>query len=176
MQEDISREFESDKQKLMQSKLDQPCKTSLLKALSAAAVVHSGATLEDKVQSMAESMHHITMSQIAFLSTIDQKIESINNEKCKSCKAMNVANDIEEQNKREEIINEWKKQSGYKEPEHQAGEKKPEEKAADMTVKQIVKTLVLKPWVWIWLSVLAFSPYGVDMMNAIANAVKMFTK
>lgn len=45
-----------------------------------------------------------------------------------------------------------------------------------MTVKQIVKTLVLKPWVWIWLSVLAFSPYGVDMMNAIANAVKMFTK
>lgn len=34
---------------------------------------------------------------------------------------MNVANDIEEQNKREEIINEWKKQSGYKEPEPQAG-------------------------------------------------------
>ena len=36
-----------------------------------------------------------------------------------------------------------------------------------MSIGDIVKTIVLKPYVWIFGMVIVFSPYGVDMLNAI---------
>lgn len=54
------------------------------------------------------------MTQIAFLDSIDKKIELANKEQCKTCKAMKMAEDAEEEKKREEIINAWKDANGYK--------------------------------------------------------------
>ena len=75
---------------------------------------------------------------------------------------MKLANETEEQKRQEEIINAWKEANGIKDAPQQA----------NVDVKQLsmadtVKMILLKPFVWIFATVIAFSPYGVDMLNAI---------
>lgn len=55
----------------------------------------------------------MVVSQITFLDSVDKKIEAANREQCKTCKAMKLADDVEEQKKREEIIDAWKRENGY---------------------------------------------------------------
>ena len=76
---------------------------------------------------------------------------------------MKLANEVEEKKHNEEIINSWKKANGIKDTST---------KSANVDVKQLsivdtIKMILLKPYVWIFGTVIAFSPYGVDMLNAI---------
>ena len=82
----------------------------------------NGMSLEEKVQKVTEAVCGMVLSQITFLDSVDKKIESANREQCKSCKAMKLANDVEEQKKQEEIINAWKEAKGYKEPDKSASQ------------------------------------------------------
>lgn len=110
----------------------------------------------------------MVLSQITFLDSIEKKIIIANQEKCNSCKAMKLANEVEEQKRQEEIINAWKEANGIKD--------KPQQSSVDvekMSIIDTTKMILLKPWCWIFGTIVAFSPYGVDMLNAI---LKFFSR
>ena len=102
------------------------------------------------------------ISQITFLDSVDKKIASANKEQCDNCKAMKLANETEEQKRQEEIINAWKEANGIKDTPQQANVD-----VKQLSMSDTVKMILLKPFVWIFGTVIAFSPYGVDMLNAI---------
>ena len=150
------------KHHLMQSSLDEKCKKQLLKLLDVSTEATNGISLEEKVQKITEAIQGMIISQITFLDSIDKKIISTHEQRCNECKAMKLANDVEEQKRQEEIINAWKEANGIKD--------KPKQSAIDvreLSIIDTVKMILLKPFVWIFGTVIAFSPYGVDMLNAI---------
>ena len=75
---------------------------------------------------------------------------------------MKLANDVEEQKKQEEIINAWKEANGIKD-----GTSSSSPEPSSMTIAGAIKTVLVKPWAWIFASVLVFSPYCPDIVNAI---------
>ena len=75
---------------------------------------------------------------------------------------MKLANEVEEQKRQEEIINAWKEANGIKDTSPQTNID-----VKQLSIADTVKMILLKPFVWIFGTVIAFSPYGVDMLNAI---------
>ena len=160
---EVDEDMEFAKTKLMQSSLDDTCKKSLLKLLNASKLATNGLSLEDKVQKVTESIFGMIISQIAFLDAIDKKIDTANKEQCKTCRAMKLVNDVEEQKKQEEIINAWKEANGYKDSDKRNAD------PSKMSLYDAIKTILVKPWAWVFGAILVFSPYGVQIVDAILN-------
>ena len=120
----------------------------------------NGISLEEKVQKVTETILGMVVSQITFLDSVDKKIEQANKDQCNSCKAMKFANEAEEEKKQEEIINAWKEANGWKEPNKEAD-------PSSLSIIGAIKTILVKPWAWIFGCILVFSPYGVQIVNAI---------
>lgn len=81
---------------------------------------------------------------------------------------MKLANEVEEQKHKEEIINAWKEANGIKDKISP-----PVIDTTKLNVADTVKMVLLKPYCWIFGTIVAFSPYGVDMLNAI---LKFFSR
>lgn len=160
---EILEETEFAKNHLLQSNLDDKCKKSLLRLINISTTATNGISLEEKVQKVTEAVCGMVLSQITFLDSVDKKIENANKEQCNSCKAMRHALDVEEQKKQEEIINDWKEANGYKDP------KDSQANSSSVTIIGVVKTILVKPWAWLFGSVLVFSPYGVQIVNALLD-------
>ena len=148
---------------LAKSSLDETCKKKLLKLLNTAAIATNGISLEEKVQKVTEAIFGMVIAQMAFLDSIEKRIDTSNKEQCKNCKAMKLANDVEEQKKQEEIIKAWKDANGYKDKDESKGS------LSTMSVVDVLKTILVKPYAWVFGSILVFSPYGVQIVNAILN-------
>lgn len=73
---------------------------------------------------------------------------------------MKLANDIEEEKKKEQIINAWKESNGIKDSDIDASK---------MSIGQILKIAVVKPYMWIALAALGFSPYCGDIIKALGS-------
>lgn len=114
LSKDIIEDAEFAKHHLMQSSLDEKCKKQLLKLLDVSTEATNGISLEEKVQKITEAIQGMIISQITFLDSIDKKIVSTHEQRCNECKALKIANDIEEQKRQEEIINAWKEANGIK--------------------------------------------------------------
>ena len=68
--------------------------------------------------------------------------------------------------KEEEIkrhVEEWKKKAGIKDD----GSKTDESQDEPMSWKKFAMKVMMKPYVWIFASVLVFSPYGAQMLDMI---------
>ena len=152
----------------MQSSLDEQCKKQLLTLLDVSTEATNGISLEEKVQRITETIQGMVVSQITFLDSLDKKIANANQEQCDNCKAMKLANEIEEQKHKEEIINAWKEANGIKDKVST-----PVIDTTKLNVADTVKMVLLKPYCWIFGTIVAFSPYGVDMLNAI---LKFFSR
>lgn len=168
MSKENSEAAEFAKTKLMQSSLDDQCKKTMLSLLNIAAEATNGITLEEKVQKITETILGLVISQITFLDSVDKKVEAVHQQKCNECKAMKVANEIEQQKHKEEIINAWKEANGIKDEPQQANVN-----VQQLSIVDTTKMILLKPYVWLFGTIVAFSPYGVDMLNAI---LKFFSR
>lgn len=170
MSKEILEETEFAKNHIMShSNLDEKCKKSVLRLLNIASTATNGVSLEEKVQLTTEAIFGMVISQIAFLDTIDKKIENANKEQCKICKAMKHANEEEELKKQQQIIEQWKKEHGFKEEKF----KKQEIDPSHLSLFGMLKTILVKPYAWLFGIVLVFSPYGVQIVEAI---LKFFDK
>lgn len=69
---------------------------------------------------------------------------------------MKLANDVEEQKKQEEIIAAWKEANGYRD----TGKKDGVDPDA-LSISGTIKAVLMKPYAWVFASILVFSPYGV---------------
>lgn len=98
----------------------------------------------------------LAVSQITFITHIDERIFEINKRQCADCKAMKVATDIEEAEKNKKIIEEYKKAHGI------VGDDVPQ---GQIYQYGIVKSILMKPYVWLFGSVAVFSPFLSDIVK-----------
>ncbi len=160
LSQEIYDSTELAKAQVANSDLSDDYKASLLKLLNIAAVATNGIKPEEKIQKMTEAIQMLAVSQIAFITHIDERIFEINRRQCADCKAMKVANDIEEAEKNKKIIEEYKKAHGI------AGDEVPQGAAFQYGV---VKSILMKPYVWMFGSVAVFSPFLSDIVKQILD-------
>lgn len=158
LSKEIEEEAEFAKNHLMSSSLDDRCKKSLLRLLNTATLATNGLSVEEKIQKITEAIFGLVLSQLTFLDTVDKKIENANKAQCISCKAMKHATEVEEEEKNRKLIEDWKAANGIV-------DKKDEEAADGWTV--FLKQLLLKPYVYVVASILAISPYGLEIIRMI---------
>lgn len=161
---EVLEEAEFAKSHLMNSTLDDRCKKSLLRLLNTATLATNGISTEEKIQKITEAIQGLVLSQITFLDAVDRKIQIANKEQCKNCKAMAHANDVEREEAKKKLIEDWKTANGISDEDISKG------KAKDSGPwLETLKKLIVQPSVWIFLTVLTVSPYGVDIVKAILN-------
>lgn len=161
LSKDIIEETEFAKSQVLNSDLEQGWKKSILRLLHTATEATNGISLDEKIQKITEAIHGLVLSQINFISAIDKKMETAIENRCNTCKAFKHANDIEYEKQKAEIIQSWKEANGIKD------DKKQENSAEDQTWTNVLKTILVKPAAWIFLSILVLSPYGVDIVKTI---------
>lgn len=142
--------------------LDDQSKKQLHRLLKDSTEATNGISTEEKIQKVTESILRMVLSQVTFLDAIDKKIETANKKQCQDCKAMKLANEVEERKKQEDIINAYKEAHGIKDS---ADAPDP----STMTLYGVVKTVLAKPWAWIFGAVLVFSPYGAQIVKSILD-------
>lgn len=151
------------KSQLMNSDLDETVKKQLHNLLTVSMMATNGISVEEKIQKITECISDLVILQCTFLHTVDKKIALANKEQCKSCKAMQHTLDDEEQKEKDEIIEAWKVANGIDTTTEKA-QLKVEYSDSWM---DIIKLLLLKPYIWIFGAIVTISPYGVDVINAL---------
>lgn len=160
---EVLEEAEFAKNHLMNSTLDDRCKKSLLRLLNTATIATNGISTEEKIQKITEAIQGLVLSQITFLDAVDKKIQTANKEQCRSCKAMAHTNEVEQEEAKKKLIEDWKAANGISDDDLA------KDKDHDNPWFGILKKVIVQPGVWIFLTVLAISPYGVDIIKTIFN-------
>lgn len=80
--------------------------------------------------------------------------------KCQSCKAMLHVDKCEKEEAIKHRVDEMKEKSGTQKKEAPPG---------DQSWSSLAKTILMKPYPWIFASILVFSPYGVDILKTLAQ-------
>lgn len=125
----------------------------MLRLLDVAAIMSNCTTADEKISKVVDTLHEMAISQVAFLGQIDDKIENANRRQCTTCKAMKIANEIEEERRNKEIIEKWQRQNDEKQEEGKSSQK-----------NGWVKQIFYRPWIWMFGCALAVSPYGVELL------------
>ena len=101
----------------------------------------------------------LAVSQVSFIAHIDEHIVEINKKQCNDCKAMKMAIAIEEKEKNERIISQYKKEHGILSDDIEAN---------PLAYQySIVKNVFLKPYIYIFGCVAVFSPFLSDVVKTI---------
>lgn len=157
--QDIENSTELAKSQVANSDFSDDYKKLLMQLLNTTAIAINGITPEEKIQKMTEAIQMLAVSQVSFIAHIDERIVEINKKQCKNCKAMKMVNAIEEKEKNERIIAQYKKEhdiisDGF---------------AANPVVYQygVVKNMLLKPYIYIFGCVAVFSPFLSDIVKTI---------
>ena len=171
--QEIQDESELAKSYVANSDLDDDYKKTLLRLIHISTLTTNGISPEEKIQKMTEAIHLLAISQVTFITKIDEKIErSIQNaniKQCSGCKAMKHANDVEEEEKWKEKLSEYKQKMGITDDNDSKNTQKTDETSiqTDISMLDTIKQICLKPYVWIFGSVLVFSPYGMEILKTL---------
>ena len=229
--QEIQDESDLAKSYVANSDLDDDYKKTLLRLIHISTLTTNGISPEEKIQKMTEAIHLLAISQVTFITKIDEKIEkSIQNaniKQCSGCKAMkhaidveeeekwkeklaeykekmgnteiefgnfkktingfasNIQNDIsnavsgavgaiaqkdvEEEEKWKEKLSEYKQKMGITDDNDSKNTQKTDETSIQTNISMLdtIKQICLKPYVWIFGSVLVFSPYGMEILKTL---------
>ena len=171
--QEILDESELAKSYISNSDFDDDYKKQLLRLINTTTLTTNGISPEQKIQKMTEAIHLLAVSQVTFITKIDEKIEkSIQNaniKQCSGCKAMKHAIDVEEEEKWKEKLSEYKQKMGITDDNDSKNTQKTDETSiqTDISMLDTIKQICLKPYVWIFGSVLVFSPYGMEILKTL---------
>lgn len=173
LSQEIQDESELAKSYVANSDLDDDYKKTLLRLIHISNLTTNGISPEEKIQKMTEAIHLLAITQVSFITKVDEKIQksiqNANNKQCKTCKAMKHANDVEEEERWKEKLSEYKKKMGITDDNDPKNTQKPEESSSQTNISIIdtIKQICLKPYAWIFASILVFSPYGVEIIKLL---------
>lgn len=163
LKKEIIEDVEFAKTQIMNSSLDDRVKKSFIRLLTTAAMATNGISTEEKIQKMTEIVLGLVMSQMTFLETVDQRIANANKKHCETCKAMKYTQQMEQEKEQAEIIAKWKEANGiHEEDEHHHQD--------SLSFTQTVLKILTQPYCWVFFSILAVAPNGVDMIRVIVDA------
>ena len=158
--QDIQNSTELAKSQVANSTFSDEYKKLLMQLLNTTAIATNGITPEEKIQKMTEAIQMLAVSQVSFIAHIDEHIVEINKKQCNDCKAMKMVIAIEEKEKNERIISQYKKEHGIFS----------DNIAANPTYQySIVKNIFLKPYIYIFGCVAVFSPFLSDIVKMILD-------
>ena len=142
------------------SKMPDDYKRTYIKLINITTMATNGISPEEKIQKMTEAIQLLAVTQGMYFSNIDNMIEmavaTANKTQCAECKAMKHAIQVEQKEKDQEIIERYKAQMGIGDGD-----------SCNKSWTDVAKTMLMKPYVYIFGGILVFSPYGVDIVNAI---------
>lgn len=146
------------------SNMSNDYKRAYFRLLNTTTLATNGISTDQKIQKMTEAIHSLAVIQAVYMNEIDKKIsdaiETSNEKQCHNCKAMNHALDVEKAEEREKILKQYEEE--HSEQSHIILSSVPEK-----TWSQVAKELVMKPYPYIVAVLLAVSPHGVDIINAL---------
>ena len=173
LSQEIQDESELAKSYVANSDLDDDYKKTLLRLIHISTLTTNGISPEEKIQKMTEAIHLLAITQVSFITKVDEKIQksiqNANNNQCQTCKAMKHANDVEEEEKWKEKLSEYKQKMGITDDNDSKNTQKTDETSiqTDISMLDTIKQICLKPYVWIFGSVLVFSPYGIEILKTL---------
>lgn len=146
------------------SNMSTDYKRAYFRLLNTTTMATNGISTDEKIQKMTEAIHSLAVIQALYMNEIDKKIDDAittsNEKQCHNCKAMSHALEVEKAEERAEIIKEY-------EDAHPPRSTPVDKPLAEKSWSQIAKELVLKPYPYVVAALLAVSPHGVDILNAI---------
>ena len=162
MNQEIVDDAELAKSYITSSSMSDDYKKAYIKLLNITTMATNGLSPEDKIQKMTEAIQLLAITQGMYMvnieKTIDDAVQKANQKQCAACKAMKHATEVEEEEKNRKLIEDWKAANGIV-------DKKDEEVVDGWT--RFLKQLLLKPYVYVVASILAISPYGLEIIRMI---------
>ena len=163
--------------------IDEDYRKELVNLIEITKLATNGITPEEKIQKITESIAKLALSQVGLIKTIKTMIvntfkeenKDINNriisaittaniKQCENCKAMDHAIQIEKDQEKQDILEQYinkNKDKQYKEQNRNNPKTKFE------YIFSILEQILTKPYVWVFGCILAISPHGVEIINAI---------
>lgn len=124
-----------------------------------------------KLQKLTESVNSLTkafaLHKVEICDLIKDSIKQENNKQCSVCKAMQHALEVEKEEREKEIINEYLKANG----QLMKGENGNDGTNHNMTKLQYINAIIQKPYIWICLAIMVFSPYSVQILKQILDFI-----
>jgi hypothetical protein len=176
--QNILDDAELAKDYILRSTMSNEYKRVYTRLINISTLATNGITPEEKIQKMTECIQLLAITQGMYLSNIDQKIdkaiENANISQCHNCKAMKHANDVEDEQNKKDLINEYLKSSNITITDgiNNIGNTNTSTnitKASDMSWQSILKELLLKPYIYVVLCLISVSPHGVDIIKTILH-------
>ena len=125
----------------------------------------NGIKPEEKIQKMTECIQLLAVTQGMYLANIDAKIEqaitAATESRCEHCKAMKHTEEFEQQKHEKEIIDDYLEKLGVDVHHKQTPD--------TQSWLDTIKSLLLKPHLWVTLSVMFVSPHGVEIAKALCE-------
>lgn len=167
----ISDDAELAKNYIIGSSMSDEYKRIYIRLINISTLATNGITPEEKIQKMTECIQLLAITQGMYLSDIDQKIQTAidnsNKSQCNNCKAMKYANEIEKADHEKKLLDDYLESLGIKKGENQAEVKKTNE----MTWQDIIKQILLKPYIYVVLCLISISPHGVEILKTIMQFI-----
>lgn len=156
-------EAELAKSYIAASDISDDQKRTYLRLINITTEATNGISPEQKIQKMTEAILLLAASQAKYIISMDEKIDravaKANRAQCRDCKAMKHVEEVEEQKKHEELIEEWKRANGYLD--------RPDGADRAKTWSDTVKTALTKPYIYIVIALSMLSPYGVQIIDRL---------
>lgn len=151
------------------SKLSDEYKRLYLRLINLSTLATNGISPEEKIQRMTECIQLLAVTQGMYLANIDEKIEkaieSANRKQCLTCKAMKHAEKAEQEQHDKELV---KRYLGN--IDHVAiNESEDHDENVPLNWTDLLKTLLLKPYIYVTICVMIISPYGVDIIKTLCQ-------
>lgn len=154
---------------IINSDLSDEYKRTYLRLLNISTMATNGITPEQKIQKMTECIQLLVVTQAMYILNIDKKIESsieksTKHTNCENCKAMQFVNNAEQEQHDKELIANYVQKSHININEHYNTID-----TEKLTWPNILKTILLKPYIYVVLCLMFISPYSVEIVKTICQ-------
>ena len=165
MKERIKNALELQKKQIVESEhLSQDEKLQLTELVSEAAECTNGYDGEDKVQRVAETTFHVTTAMTKVMQQLAE-----NNDLTKEldyAMKQSAQKDIERDQMLNQIISNVKKVATVV-------QSSPKRDIKDLNWKDTIKLVLVKPWIWVFFAIFAFSPKCVELVHLLIDKFKL---
>lgn len=148
------------------SRLPDEYKALYIQLLNISAQATNGISPEEKIQKMTECISLLAVSQGMYISSIDERIDravqQANQKQCEKCKAMKHVVAVEAEKHDKELIEAYEKSKGH-------DSRQDEEEHLKLSWSNIVKTALMKPYIYIVMCIMFVSPYSVDIVKTLCQ-------
>lgn len=151
---------------VINSDMSDEYKRTYLRLINISTLATNGITPEQKIQKMTECIQLLAITQVMYIVDMDKRlntnIDSKIEDKCKTCKAVQYVDNIEQEQHDKDLIENYISSSHI--------EDKTVSKE-DMSWMHVLKTILTKPYIYVVFALMMISPYSVEIVKTICQFI-----